>query len=147
MDITPAGKNDCLAIAELAMMAGEGIPAYFWEQSRQSGEGLYPEFIRPCIELENQVPGSFYINMLASYPQFRDQGNGTKLMAEAERQARERACNTLSIQVFEENQGALRLYQRLGYTLVDQRDLIPHPCFRYTGQVLLLTKKIDLNPN
>lgn len=191
MNITPAQKTHGRPIAELAMMAGEGIPAYFWKQSLQADEDIYdvgarnagsedenfsyrntwlawlnhqlagmllayrlpaaeqaedpagyPEFIRPLIELENRVPGSFYINMLASYPQFRGRGVGTALMAEAERLAGAAGCDSTSIQVFEENSGALRLYQRLGYSIIDQRTIILHPCFRYTGQVLLLTRKL-----
>jgi ribosomal protein S18 acetylase RimI-like enzyme len=193
MHIDRARQQDCRAIAELAMMAGEGIPAYFWEQSRQAGEDLfdvgarnarsqvenfsyrnswlarfenqvaglllayplpdaeqaedpadYPEFIRPLIELENQAPGSFYINMLASYPQFRNRGIGAALMLEAERQAGQVACDVVSLEVFDQNEAALRLYQRLGYRIVDRRSVIPHPCFRYNGQVLLLTKTIDV---
>ncbi|HEM45757.1 MAG TPA: GNAT family N-acetyltransferase, partial [Alphaproteobacteria bacterium] len=37
MDIRKAAKGDCRVIAELALIAGEGIPAYFWEQE-QAGE-------------------------------------------------------------------------------------------------------------
>ncbi len=40
MKIRPAtGENTC-AIAELAMMAGEGIPTFFWAQSQQAGKTL-----------------------------------------------------------------------------------------------------------
>ena len=80
--------------------------------------------------------------MLACYPQFRNQGVGQSLMAEAERQALATGCNDLSIEVFDENTGALKLYQHLGYQIVDQRDIIPHDCFRYTGKVLLLVKTL-----
>ena len=38
MEIRRATKNDCTVIAELALMAGEGIPAYFRAQSQQPGE-------------------------------------------------------------------------------------------------------------
>ncbi len=191
MNITAAKKTDCRAIAELAMIAGEGIPEYFWEESRRQGETQYdvgarnaasehenfsyrntwlarldgevagmllayrlpdagqaddpadfPEFIRPLIELENLVPGSFYINMLASYPRFRGRGIGTGLMTQANLQAAASGCDLISLQVFDENVGALRLYQRLGYRIVDRRAIIPHPCIRHTGQILLLTRAI-----
>ena len=44
----------------------------------------FPAFIRPLIELEHCVPGSFYINMLATYPEYRNQAVGTTLMGLAD---------------------------------------------------------------
>ncbi len=191
MRIVKAGIGDCRSIAELAMMAGEGIPAYFWEQSAQEGEDLidvgarnaaseddnysyrnvhlariddeiagmilayrlpdadnaedlgeYPEFIRPLIELEQCVPDSFYINMLATYPKYRNRSVGTELMGIVDRLASENHCALSSIEVFEQNDGALRLYQRLGYTLSEKRKVIPHPCHPYTGDIVLLTRPV-----
>lgn len=191
MKIRKATRRDCRAIAELALMAGEGIPAFFWEQSRQPGQEIedvgalnaaseqenfsyrnvhlaivdneiagmllayklpqsdssenledYPEFIRPLIELEQCVPGSFYINMLATYPVFRGIGIGTRLMAIVDDLAKDAGCTTLSVEVFEQNAGALKLYQRLGYYIVEQRDVVEHPCHPYDGKILLLTKEV-----
>ncbi|UCB54023.1 MAG: hypothetical protein JSW45_08645 [Thiotrichales bacterium] len=39
-----------------------------------------PAFIRPLVELEQCVPASFYINMIATYPQYRNRSIGTELM-------------------------------------------------------------------
>jgi len=191
MDIRQATRADCPAIAELALMAGEGIPAYFWEQSREDGQTLlevgalkaasetenfswrnaylavmdnaiagmllayrlpaadpaedleeYPAFIRPLIELEWCVPGSFYINMLATFPAYRNRSIGTRLMEQVDALARTAGCTLSSIEVFEENTGALRLYQRLGYELIEQRPVIPHPCHPYSSEILLLTRPV-----
>ena len=191
MNIRKATKDDCRTIAELGLIAGEGIPAYFWEQSKSADEDLldagarnaasdsenfswrnahlavidnrvagmllayrlpdsenadsldeYPEFIRPLIELEQCVPGSFYINMLATYPEFRNQSIGTNLMGIVDRLAKEAGCSLASIEVFEENAGALRLYQRLGYTIMEKRPVIPHPCHPYHGEIVLLTRPV-----
>lgn len=194
MEIRRATLNDCYSIAELALIAGEGIPAFFWEQSRGEGEDIvsvgarnlasesenfsyknahvaivdeciagmllayrlpsaeeaedvsdFPAFIRPLIELEQCVPGSFYVNMLAAYPQFRGQGVGTALMSVARQLAQEAACQTISLEVFGQNEGALRLYQRLGYSIVESRDVVPHPCHPHTGKIFLLTKPLRRN--
>ena len=193
MQIRPATKTDCRAIAELALMAGEGIPAYFWEQSRLATQDIaevgaqnaasetenfsyrnvqvaviegriagmllayrlpesqqacnlddYPDFIRPLIELEQCVPGSFYINMLATYPRYRGRAVGTRLMDRAETLAASAGCNLLSVEVFEQNAGALRLYQRLGYTVVERRPVVPHACHPYEGHLALLTKPVPV---
>jgi len=192
METRQATKADCRAIAELALMAGEGIPAYFWEQSRQPGQEIedvgtqnaasdtenfswrnvhlavngnavagmllayrlpdaehaedleeFPAFIRPLIELEHCVPGSFYINMLATYPEYRNQAVGTTLMGLTDKLAATAGCSLLSVEVFEQNAGALRLYRRLGYAIVDKRPVVPHPCHPYTGDVVLLTKPVS----
>jgi ribosomal protein S18 acetylase RimI-like enzyme len=191
MEIRRANVEDCRAIAELAMMAGEGIPGFFWEQARQAGEDVFdvgarnaasetanfsyrnahvaliddeiagmllayrlpdagdtedlaefPAFIRPLIELEHCVPGSFYINMLATYPQFRNRAVGSTLMGGADSLAAQAGCELISIQVFEQNTGALRLYQRLGYTIIERRAVVPHPCHPYQGDVVLLTRPV-----
>ncbi|QKQ25247.1 hypothetical protein [Candidatus Reidiella endopervernicosa] len=127
LEIRTAQQYDCFAIAELALMAGEGIPAHFWESGRTGDEPIeavgarnaasedenfsyrnahlalidgkvagmllayrlpaseesddlndLPEFIRPLVELEKCVPDSFYINMVASYPEFRSQGSAQR---------------------------------------------------------------------
>lgn len=188
-EVRKARRENCRAIAELALIAGEGIPAYFWEQSRKPGQALvevgalnaaseqanfswrnahlallenriagmllayrlpaaedaqdleqFPAFIRPLIELEQCVPGSFYINMLAVYPEYRGRGVGTLLMSLADGLAAQAGCGLISVEVFEQNAGALRLYQRLGYRVAERRDVVAHSCHPYTGKVLLLTK-------
>lgn len=191
VEIRKATRRDCRSIAELALMAGEGIPAYFWGQSKKQGQEIedvgaknaasetenfsyrnahlavigdeiagmilayrlpgleraekledFPEFIRPLIELEQCVPGSFYINMLATYPKYRNQAVGTKLMGVVNNLAAKAGCTIISVEVFEQNEGALRLYQRLGYSVVERRPVIPHPCHPYEGEIVLLTKNV-----
>ena len=191
MEIRSATKQDCRAIAELALMAGEGIPAYFWAQTKRTGQTIeevgaqyaasetdnfsfrnvqvaiidrqiagmllayrlpaagdaddpadYPDFIRPLIELEQCVPESFYINMLATYPDYRNRAVGSTLMEYANKLAARAGCEQLSVEVFAQNDGALRLYQRLGYRIADTRQVIPHPCHPYTGELVLLTKDV-----
>ena len=191
MKIIKAATDDCRSIAELALMAGEGIPAYFWEQTKLAGQDIldagaqnaasetdnfsyknvhlalveneiagmllayrlpdsekagnldgYPEFIRPLIELEQCVPNSFYINMLASYPKYRGLGIGTALMGIVDKLAVDAGCKEISVEVFEQNEGALRLYKRLGYKIIEHRDVVAHPCVPHDGKILLLSKAI-----
>lgn len=189
VQIRKAGRGDLHAIAELAFMAGEGIPAFFWEQSRQPGQDILdvgaaraasesdnfsyrnmhlavidgnvagmllayrlpgaeaaedlddlPAFIRPLIELEQCVPGSFYINMLATYPGYRNRGVASALMGITDALAASAGCTLLSIEVFEQNQAAMRLYRKLGFSIAATRAVVPHPCHPYTGELVLLTK-------
>jgi len=56
--------------------------------------------------------------------------------------ARERGCAELSLQVFEQNVGAVQLYERLGFKEIDRRPVVPHELIRYTGDVLLMTASV-----
>jgi len=191
MQIRKANRSDVNDIAKLALIAGEGIPAWFWKQSAAEAQNIedagaakllsetdnfsyrnvhvavidgkvagmilayrlpdednaedpeeLPGFIRPMVELEQCVPSSFYINMIATFPQYRNMSIGTKLMGIVDRLANDAACSISSLEVFEQNTGALRLYQRLGYEVVDKRRVVPHECHPYDGDLLLLTRRV-----
>ncbi|MGF1610362.1 MAG: GNAT family N-acetyltransferase [Kiloniellales bacterium] len=101
-----------------------------------------PPLLRPLCELEWQVPGSYYVNALAARPGFRGQGLGSGLLEIARDLAPEAGCDTLSVQVFEQNDGAVRLYRRHGYAIVDQRPIVAHSCYPYDSSVLLMTRTV-----
>jgi ribosomal protein S18 acetylase RimI-like enzyme len=192
MLIRKAEKSDVSEIARLALIAGEGIPAWFWKQAAKTGQRIeevgaakllserdnfsyrnvqvaivdnhiagmilayrlpgtseaenldeLPDFIRPMVELEQCVPSSFYINMLATFPEYRNMSIGTGLMNMVDKLATKAKCTLSSIEVFDENTGALRLYHRLGYTIIDKRPVVPHGCHPYKGYILLLTRQVD----
>ena len=89
-----------------------------------------------------EAPGSWYICAMAFYPEFRGQGLGTKLLALARSQAQERGYNEISLLVFEQNTGAVRLYERNGFKTVDRAAVVPHESIQYTGDVLLMTATV-----
>lgn len=102
----------------------------------------FPDLLRPLIELEQCVPGSYYINILASYPEFQGQGIGAAMIDRAQWIGHQLGCQMMSLQVFEENSNAVRFYRREGFSILDHRPVVPHPCYPYTGRVLLMTKAI-----
>ena len=59
-----------------------------------------------------------------------------------EQQAREKGFNKISLVVFEQNTGAKRLYDRLGYVEVAREPVYPHPLIHHTGDALLMVKPI-----
>ncbi len=101
-----------------------------------------PALLRPLVELEHQVPGSYYINALAVFAPYRGSGIGTALLAIAEARAAAAGCDTLSVQVFAENESACRLYRRCGYAVVDRRPVVAHACYPYSTEVLLMTRPV-----
>jgi len=101
-----------------------------------------PALLRPLVELEYQVPGSFYVNALAVFAPYRGSGIGVSLLTIAEARAKAAGCDRLSVQVFAENEGAWRLYERCGYGVVDRRPIIAHDCYPYSTEVLLMTRAL-----
>ena len=85
-----------------------------------------------------EAPGTWYICGLALLPEYRGRGIGTQLMRIAAQQARQHGYDRLSLVVFEENTGALRLYRRLGYQVIDRAPIVPHPLIRCRGDALLM---------
>lgn len=75
----------------------------------------FPALFRPLQELENKALESWYVNVLACYPEYRGQGLGTRLLNLAEAIAREEALRRMSVIVADNNVGARRLYERHGY--------------------------------
>lgn len=95
--------------------------------------------LAPYADLE--VPGSWYVCGVAVEPDHQGRGLGTAFLDIARQQAWERGIDTLSLIVFSQNTGALRLCERKGFTVVDSRPVIPHPLIEYTGEALLMTAK------
>jgi ribosomal protein S18 acetylase RimI-like enzyme len=70
--------------------------------------------IGPLLKLENRVTGSWYVNILAVFRQFRGQGIGRKLLEESEGRARADGRSELSI-IVEDDNPARRLYEAFGF--------------------------------
>jgi ribosomal protein S18 acetylase RimI-like enzyme len=108
------------------------------EGHEANGEPADP-ILKPYEELE--IPGSFYICALALLPGFRDRGVGTKMLSIAREQAHVRGFDTLSLLVFEQNEGAVRLYERNGFKVAGRAPIVPHELIDHTGDVLLMVSE------
>ncbi|MEM1310311.1 MAG: GNAT family N-acetyltransferase [Cyanobacteria bacterium P01_H01_bin.153] len=110
-------------------------------QNPESSEEMLPgmEVLAPYA-LEQ--PNSWYICALAVFPEYRRQGIGVQLLDLAFNQARDRNFPSVSLLCFEQNTGALRLYQRYGFRVIDRTAVVPHPLIHHTGDVLLMTKPV-----
>lgn len=94
----------------------------------------------PYMYLEE--PHSWYICGVAAYPEYRGQGIGSHFMQRAEQQARENGLNKLSLIVFEQKPQVVNFYKRLGYQIIDQAPVVPHPLIPFTGNALLMVKSV-----
>jgi ribosomal protein S18 acetylase RimI-like enzyme len=97
--------------------------------------------LAPYAKLEEDA--SYYVCGIAFFPEYRGRGLGTKLMELAEQHARENGFRKLSLIVFEQNEGAKRLYDRLGYVEVRREPVYPHPLIRCTGDAILMVRELS----
>ncbi|MBT3360793.1 MAG: GNAT family N-acetyltransferase [Rhodospirillales bacterium] len=110
------------------------------ELAETEPESDTPDVMRPFHELE--IPGSYYICGVALSPEHRGRGLGTGFMEIARNTARNEGLKTLSLIAFEQNPRAVKLYEKLGFDIVDSRPLVPHPLIQYTGKALLMAAKV-----
>lgn len=103
-----------------------------------------PSPIAPFVALEKLSVNTWFINALAVFAEGQNQGFGSQLLAAAENLARTNGFGKISIQVYAQNTGAVRLYARQGYRLVASEPVRLHPSPPYyTGDVLLLIKSLS----
>lgn len=118
-----------------------GMLVAFPMQVDAAAEPETDPILAPYSKLEED--NSYYICGVAIFPAYRNRGIGRQLMALAEQQARAKGFNKLSLIVFEQSQGAKRLYDRLGYTEIAREPVVPHPLIHYTGDALLMVKPVE----
>jgi len=135
--------------ALVAEVSGEVVALLLGYRLPEAGEPeALPEMemVRPFAELEGLVPGSFYINALATLAEHRRCGLGSRLLEAADAVAAALGSRLITVEAFEQNTGALRLYERHGYRFLDRRPCVPHPCHPYDGDVLLLARPVRDGP-
>lgn len=101
-----------------------------------------PPLFRPLQELENLAPGTWYVNVLAAYPEERGKGHGTRLLGVADALAAEMPGRGLSIIVSDANTGARRLYERCGYREAGRRPKVKEDWQASGTDWVLLTKML-----
>src|SRR5262245_26336976 len=106
--------------------------------------GAAPEtdaVLKPYAELE--LDGSLYVSGVAIYETYRGMGIGTDLMRCAFARARDLRIGTVSLICFERNEGAMRLYRRLGFAEIDRRRIVAHPTLQYRdGDAILMARGV-----
>lgn len=101
-----------------------------------------PKIVRPLVRLEAKAPGSWYVNVLATFPEFRRQGIGARLLVIAEQKAREEVAPALSVIVASWNDFASRLYTRACYAALAREPALPFPGCPHRGDWVLIVKRL-----
>ena len=98
--------------------------------------------LAPIAALDEEARGSYYINVVAVYPDCRGGGIGNRLLARAMSDAKQQGFSEASLVVFEQNSRAVALYQRLGFEVVARRPVVPHALVRHSGDLLLMMRRV-----
>jgi ribosomal protein S18 acetylase RimI-like enzyme len=99
-----------------------------------------PVMFVPLQELENQAPGTWYVNVLAVLPEHRNRGFGSNLLRLADETGRDLGKRGMSVIVSDANSGARRLYEKHGYSEVARRSMIKENWINEGQDWVLLTK-------
>jgi GNAT superfamily N-acetyltransferase len=100
-----------------------------------------PPILRPFLELERHVPGSWYINAFAIFEPLRSKGIGARLLSAATDRALKAGCPEMSVQYFSENPRAGAFYARHGFTETASRKLPEPSICSHGGDTVLLLRK------
>lgn len=117
-----------------------GYPIY--DKASVEDYHTMPDMFVPLQRLEDQVTGSWYINVLATHSDYRDQGLGSELIKQAERFANKLALSSLSLIVADQNTAAIRLYERHGFITIAREDMIKDGWQNPSEQWILMSKQI-----
>ncbi len=83
-----------------------------------------PSMFVPLQQLEELVPGTWYVNVLATYPEHRGKGYGQTLLDIATDKARTTGRSGLSLIVSDSNTGARRMYERYGFSEIATKPMV-----------------------
>lgn len=137
----PFSYQNCLVVEQDGKVVGM-LHSFPMEPDPGPPEENPDPVLRPYGELEDY--GSLYISGIAFYPNYRNQGHGTRLLEAAQERARSLGLPRVSLICFERNEAAMRLYRRFGYQETGRRAIVPHPTLHYSdGDAVLLVRAVD----
>ncbi|WP_374763173.1 GNAT family N-acetyltransferase [Yunchengibacter salinarum] len=102
-------------------------------------EGAH-ETLAPISELVRGAHGALYVDSIAVFPEAEGRGAGRALLKAAFNEARARHGGRTALVVAESNHRAVRLYQKLGFRVMDRRPIIPWPHCPFDGDWLLMVR-------
>ena len=124
-----------------------GINAYPLDGNcRPTREELLTEerikVLMPMIELDAEAAGTFFINIVAVFPEHRHAGIARRLIALAVEEARKAGMAAVSLTTFEDDTRLIAYYLGIGFTVAASRPIVPHECLLSTGNLILMTMPV-----
>jgi len=100
------------------------------------------DVVRPPAELKAVAAGTWYVSVASVLPEFRGRGVGRALLDEAERLAHAAGIDRVTLLVGSFNDGAHRLYERVGFAEWERRTFVPFPGSDPQGDWILMVKEL-----
>ncbi|MDQ2066593.1 GNAT family N-acetyltransferase [Xinfangfangia sp. CPCC 101601] len=129
-------------LAEVDGKVGACLLGYAAEEEPGPIDPDTPAIFVPLLELEALAPGSWYLNVLATYEAARGKGLGSALLQKAEEVAGEAGHKIISLIAADTHQDALRLYRAKGYTEIARRAVVKGDWRVEANEWILFTKPI-----
>ena len=110
-----------------------------------SDPAIGPDRLEPLtklFDLDHFLVDTYYVNMIAVFPQHRRSGAGRALMLEAERLARQSGLRAIGLTTFEADAGLIAFYSKLGFAIRERRSIPPHPMFEFSGNWVLMIRDL-----
>ncbi len=137
---TPFSYKNCVIAESGGRIAGM-IAAFPMPGPEENAANTDPDpVLAPYGKLEQY--NSYYIAGMAVFPEYRGKGIGSKFLEIATETALRMGFRQLSLIVFEQNEGARKLYARQGFYEIAREEVVPHELIHYTGWALLMVKDI-----
>ena len=127
-------------IVELAGRPAAGLISYPHPDKYEPTSNTLPAVLVPLQELMHLAPGTWYVHVLAAYPEHRGKGLGSTLLALADRLAAAAGKQALSLIVSDTNTGARRLYESCEYREAGQRKMVKEQ-WQHPGANWVLLRK------
>jgi ribosomal protein S18 acetylase RimI-like enzyme len=100
-----------------------GLISYALDNKPATSKALIAALV-PLEELMNEARDTWYVHVLAAYPEYRGKGQGTALLRIADGPAESAGKHGISLIVSDTNVDAPRLYERCGYVEVARRWMV-----------------------
>lgn len=75
-----------------------------------------------AVYMADRIQLQAYLSMLVVNPEFRGKGFAKKLILEMESAVRDNGFKTIRLEVYKSNEGALSMYLKLGYIIIDSTE-------------------------
>lgn len=101
-----------------------------------------PRLVRPLLELERRASPSWYVNVLAVYPEYRGRGIGGLLLGHAISLARNAGAAEISLIVEDICAGARKLYREHGFVERETRRFEAFPAGPEAKEWILMMREL-----
>lgn len=101
-----------------------------------------PPIFVPLLELEALAPGSWYLNVLATYEAFRGKGLASALLVQADAIAAAAGHHSISLIAADTHLDALRLYRAKGYREIARRPVVKGDWIVDANEWILFVKPV-----